>query len=485
MPPILASCLCFAFILWLFLRDAKRASGVSAAIWIPLIWVWIIASKPLALWFASGTAASEGTDVTQGSFFDRNAYLVLIILGLIVLAKRGVTWHQVFVENRWLWLFCLFCGLSVIWSPIPFVAFKRWIRDVGSIVIILVLLTEQSPTAAIRTVFLRCAYLLVPLSVLFIKYYPDMGRYWNQWTGAGAYNGVTTSKNSLGVLAMISGLCLLWSIVDIEKRSTWFKTIRSMWPELAVLLMCVWILKIADSATSLACFIVGAAVFLAIHLSWIITNLRRLGWWACGLVLASFLFFAIPDLRKVVAESLGRNVTLTERTDIWNAVLDLKTNPFVGAGFASVWLTHDGAALVREMGGLAHSHNGYLETYLNTGLIGVFLLLAVLFVAGKNSIRELSSGTVLGNLFAALFLSGVIYNYTEVTFNNGNIVGFSLWLMATRFQVPSHLEVAGTDDALEVSAGDVNLSGTEWMESSQSHERWAMMTTEDTYVPRA
>jgi hypothetical protein len=57
--------------------------------------------------------------------------------------------------------------------------------------------------------------------------------------------------------------------------------------------------------------------------------------------------------------------------------------------------------------------------------------------------------------------------------------------MATRFQVPSHLEVAGTDDALEVSAADVNLSGTEWMESSQSHERWAMMTTEDTYVPRA
>ena len=183
----------------------------------------------------------------------------------------------------------------------------------------------------------------------------------------------------------------------------------------------------------------------------------------CGLVLASLLLFAVPDLRRVVGESLGRDVTLTTRTDIWNAVLDLKTNPLVGTGFASVWLTPEGSALVREMGGLPHSHNGYLETYLNTGLIGVVLLLAVLFVAGRNSIKELSDGAVVGNLFAALFLCGVIYNYTEVTFNNGNIVGFSLWLMATQFQVPRHLKVAGADDALEASAGDLNPSWAEPM----------------------
>jgi len=318
-------------------------------------------------------------------------------------------------------IFSLFCLISVMWSPIPFVAFKRWIKDVGSIVMILVLLTEQNPTAAIRTLFLRCAYLLIPLSVLFIKYYPEMGKYYNQWTGAACYGGVTTNKNTLGVLAMISGLCLLWSIVDIEKRSTWLKTARSTWPELVVLLMCFWILKIADSQTSLTCFIVGSVVFLAIHTRWIITNVRHLGWWMCGLVLASFLCFAIPDLRKVVAESLGRNVTLTTRTDIWDEALDLQTNPLIGAGFDSVWLTRDGAALVKKIGGLAHSHNGYLETYLNTGLVGVVLLLAVMFTAGRNTIRELSSGAVVGNLFAALFLSGIIYNYTEVTFNNGNI----------------------------------------------------------------
>src|SRR5437588_4240384 len=183
MPPILASCLCFGFILWLLRRDAKRTYGVSAAIWIPLLWVWIIASKPLSYWFASGSAASQVTDIAEGSFLDRNGYLVLIVLGLIVLAKRRIRWNQVFVENRWLWLFYLFCAVSVIWSPIPFVAFKRWVKDIGTIVMILIMLTEVNPTVAIRVVFLRCAYLLVPLSVLFIKYYPELGKYYNQWTG--------------------------------------------------------------------------------------------------------------------------------------------------------------------------------------------------------------------------------------------------------------------------------------------------------------
>jgi hypothetical protein len=109
----------------------------------------------------------------------------------------------------------------------------------------------------------------------------------------------------------------------------------------------------------------------------------------------------------------------------------------------------------------------------------------VLFVEGKNSIRELSSGAIVGNLFAALFLCGVIYNYTEVTFNKDNIVGFSLWLMATQLRLPRHLEITGTDAAFEASAGDVNLSGIESVESSQSQERWAIMRAEDTHVPHA
>jgi O-antigen ligase len=143
-------------------------------------------------------------------------------------------------------------------------------------------------------------------------------------------------------------------------------------------------------------------------------------------------FTAIPSFRGAIAGIVGRDVTLTGRTLIWEQALGMGTNPVLGTGFASTWLTEKGMALADSMGGLSHAHNGYLETYLHSGWIGVLLLLAVLYMAGRNASRQLSASTVAGHLFIALFLSGLLYNYTEVAFNDNNIVGFALWLMAAQ-----------------------------------------------------
>jgi hypothetical protein len=47
------------------------------------------------------------------------------------------------------------------------------------------------------------------------------------------------------------------------------------------------------------------------------------------------------------------------------------------------------------------------------------------------------TGSTLAHLYAALFLSFLIYNYTEATFNKGNGVGFVVWLIA--MQYPAHV----------------------------------------------
>jgi hypothetical protein len=53
-------------------------------------------------------------------------------------------------------------------------------------------------------------YLLIPLSVVFVKYFPHLAREYDHWTGTGYFVGVATSKNMLGVLSMISALFFLW-----------------------------------------------------------------------------------------------------------------------------------------------------------------------------------------------------------------------------------------------------------------------------------
>ena len=84
-----------------------------------------------------------------------------------------------------------------------------------------------------------------------------------------------------------------------------------------------------------------------------------------------------------MAEAVGKDPTLTDRTKIWAFVLGMHTNPLVGTGYQSFWL---GPRLEYfwQNSGLGHlneAHNGYLEVYLELGLIGVSLLIGFLFRA--------------------------------------------------------------------------------------------------------
>ena len=66
--------------------------------------------------------------------------------------------------------------LSLLWSDYPFVGFKRWFKSLGDPLMALVIVSERYPAAALTSVLRRCAFLLLPLSVVFIKYFPALGR---------------------------------------------------------------------------------------------------------------------------------------------------------------------------------------------------------------------------------------------------------------------------------------------------------------------
>jgi O-antigen ligase len=351
----------------------------------------------------------------------------------MVLVRRRIDWGAVFRRNRALWAFYAFALISVMWSDDPFVSFKRWIRELGTLIMVLIILTDESPLEAVRQVFVRCAYVLIPLSVLFIKYYPDIGRYYNYWTGEAGYCGVTDNKNAMGRLAMLSGFFMLWSLLE-QPRSGWLKWIREGLPELLILVMSAWMLHIANSQTAVGSFVIGIVVLVGSRVNWIRSNPKRLARLAWALIVVSFFFFYFPDLRQIITSSMGRDVNLTERTDVWEGAIALGTNPLIGTGFASFWLTSGGHALGQRLN-VGEAHNGYLETYLNGGLIGVGLLLAVLLAAGRNVVRQVVAGNPMASLFAALFVTGVIYNYTESNFGNGSVVGFVLWLVAMQYGV--------------------------------------------------
>ena len=103
--------------------------------------------------------------------------------------------------------------------------------------------------------------------------------------------------------------------------------------------------------------------------------------------------------------------------------MSLHTNPLIGSGFASTLLVPWIAAEAEEIG-LPHVHNGYLQTYVDTGMIGVFLS-ADRALQGGQKCHPPIVGEYHGwpSLFMALFFIGLFYNYTEVAFNRSATLG--------------------------------------------------------------
>src|ERR1700722_15006861 len=160
-------------------RDNRLREGVSAALWIPTLWVGIIASRPLSTWVGFG----GGSDTQGGSPMDALFFMAMIFASLIVLSRRQVAWSQLISENRAIFIFYGFLLVSVIWAYSPFVSFKRWFKELGNIFVLLVILTEASPQQALRAVFFRCGCVLMPLSYVFVRWFPELGRTYNIHSG--------------------------------------------------------------------------------------------------------------------------------------------------------------------------------------------------------------------------------------------------------------------------------------------------------------
>ena len=81
----------FALAIWLLRWDDRRRSGISAALWIPTIWIAIALSRPLSKWLGFG----GGSNDLVGSPLDRLFHLFLILAAFVVLSRRGLQWGKI------------------------------------------------------------------------------------------------------------------------------------------------------------------------------------------------------------------------------------------------------------------------------------------------------------------------------------------------------------------------------------------------------
>jgi O-antigen ligase len=415
--------------------ERRKSEGHSKAVWIPLAWMFLAGSRYVAAWLnlSAPGPIEEGNPVNAASFS------LLIGAGVFVLLRRKIDWTRVLTQNKWVWLYFMYCGISIIWSDYPFISFKRWIKELGNPIMVLVILTEKRPYEAVGVILRRLAFLWLPLSILFIKYYPALGRGYTQ-QGRQMFTGVGDQKNSLGAVCLICGIYFFWNFLLNRKES--FKSGERSIINFMLMAMVIYLLHMANSATSLACLVVAAGLFFISRIGLIAQKPDRII--LLGIVVAAFFLVLDEalDLDDVIFGILGRDPGLTTRKWMWQVLEEIETDPLLGTGYQSFWLGKRLSIFYEKVGVLpGQAHNGYLEQYLNLGYIGVAFIV-IIMVSGLLKVRRhLNADFPPAMLRLSLIVTAALYNYTEASFYGINVI----WLLTLLgiFEISQQRKVPG------------------------------------------
>jgi O-antigen ligase len=373
------------------------------------------AVKPLAAWFRVANADPEA-----GSSLDRNFLIVLIIVALWILLKRGFDWSSAVKDNSWLMMLIVFMLISVLWSSIPDISFKRWAREFLAVLMAFVVLSEPSPRRAMESVLRRTAYILIPFSPVLIKYFPQYGVQYGRWSGGRMWVGVALQKNGLGRICMIAAFFLIWSLIR-----RWQGKNPSVWKyqthlEIIVLATTLWLITGGHktSATSLIALSMGLMAYATFY--FMKKNGKPVGAGLLMLVVALIILYGTTSVFTgqlklgFIASAAGRDETLTGRTEIWARLLPVAMQkPLLGGGFGGFWTPR-----TRDVFRISGSHNGYLDVLIGLGFVGLALVSIFLLSSCRKARQVLDVDFDWGILWIGFIIMAVAHNISESSINS-------------------------------------------------------------------
>jgi len=436
LPPPIALLGTLGFVSFLFWRDIRQRPNVTGAVWLPIIWVMLMGSRSVTQWLSVlNVPIALGTS-DEGNPLDALVYFTLIAAGFYVLNNRQVSLSEVFQNNGMVMAFLLYCFFAIVWSDFPFVAFKHWIKIIGHPIMALILLTEPDPNEALIRLMKRSAYFLVTFSIMAIKWFA-MGRRYDEWTGLAVNVGISQSKNTLGCVCLVLGLFFIWHFVRTwrtDKSKARRNELRLVG---LLLLMIAYLLRKSHDATATLCLLIAIAVMFVTGRRWL--NKKLIGTYVIigltGLVVAELAF----GIFERVGDLSGHESTLSGRMELWRDCLAVRTNPIFGVGFESFWLG-DRLHLVKEGRPWTptEAHNGYLETYLNLGFLGLFMLFGLIVASFRKIRLDLFRNPDWGRFELGFLAAIVFYNLTEATFKGLSLTWFVFFIITIRYPLAEY-----------------------------------------------
>jgi exopolysaccharide production protein ExoQ len=227
-------------------------------------------------------------------------------------------------------------------------------------------------------------------------------------------------------------LAVFWLLLESWEPHARARDKSAPYRYLILLLMNAWLVVKSNSSTGLACSVMGCGLMAAMKFAPFRRGIKHLELITAAAVLLVILMHLTglwSWLTSSFAAAVGRDPSFHGRSEIWAALLKQDINPVLGVGYYSFWTDARMEKLSKGYHYLLNeAHNGYLETYLNSGLLGLLLLFVLMVSTARKLKRDMVHGISYASLRFAFLLSAAFYAVSEAIFNRLLMTWFVLLL---------------------------------------------------------
>lgn len=315
---------------------------------------------------------SGGADEFTVSYDGALIRIVFTFIHLVSFCLLILRWKKVLAllkRNKLILVVVVFTALSFFWSGTADLTLRRCVALVGTSFFGFYLASRYTLKEQLRLLGWTFGLIIIT-SLTLVVAVPHLGL--ASGVHAGAWRGVFFHKNGLGDRMAVSTLLFFLLALD-AKQHRWV-----LWGAMGSSIVLVILAQSVGSL--LSAFITLAAFPIYRMLRWRFLFL-------VPVILMLVLLIGFPagwvwfNLDTVLI-ALGKDPSLTGRTEIWDLSIDMiKQRPWLGYGYETFWqgLQGPSAYVLRAMGvegfNAPHAHNGILQLSLDIGVVGVIIYL--------------------------------------------------------------------------------------------------------------